>query len=62
MCYSRYRRLSYQTKKRWTLSEEKIIKDLMEVHGENWKKIAQFLPGTKFIILERTPRQIQQHY
>jgi hypothetical protein len=40
MCYSRYRRLGYDTKKRWTKEEEKVIMDLIEKQGMNWKIIA----------------------
>lgn len=50
MCYSRYRRLCYETKKRWTSKEESVILNSIENYGFNWKKIAEEVPGIFFII------------
>lgn len=37
MCYSRYRRLCYETKKRWTAKEEETILELLSKLGFEWK-------------------------
>jgi hypothetical protein len=50
MCYSRLRRLNYQIKKRWTISEEKIIEEGIQKYGLNWRKIAEKLKGIYYFI------------
>ena len=38
MCYSRYRRLTNQSKKSWTRAENEKLKNLVEEYGEiQWK-------------------------
>lgn len=40
MCYSRYRRLSYDSMKKWTSSEELFIMDYVNRFGMDSKKIS----------------------
>jgi hypothetical protein len=44
MCYSRYRRLTYQTRVGWSKSENQRLLELVAVHGEDWKLLAGCFP------------------
>jgi hypothetical protein len=42
--------------------EESLILDLIKEYHMDWKKIAQFLNEKIPLKINRTPRQIYQHY
>ena len=62
MCYSRYRRLTNQTKARWTVQEDELIKKCVAEGGEDWPLISRSLEELKSTKSKRTPKQIEQHY
>jgi hypothetical protein len=49
MCYSRYRRLTNQSKESWTKAEDQKLRVLVEEFGtDNWKAIASRFPSNSF--------------
>ena len=48
MCYSRYKRLKYNTNPIWRQKDEQKLLELFEEHGENWETIGKHLKR-KFI-------------
>jgi len=60
MCYSRYQRLSYHSKKRWEPEEEELIVSFVTQYGKNWNELARILKSKNK--LDRTVKQIQQYY
>lgn len=46
MCYSRYRRLTYETRAAWTKEEDQRLLALVEQHGDDaWRAIAPQFEG-----------------
>lgn len=54
MCYSRYRRLTYQTRVGWSKSDNQRLLELVQVHGEDWKLLAACFPR-KRVSTQRVP-------
>ena len=51
MCYSRYRRLTSQTKEPWKTSEDQKIRQFVEQNGlKQWSMLAKELKGTRILI------------
>jgi hypothetical protein len=62
MCYSRYRRLSYSAKMNWMQKEERLILSYVAEYGEKWNDLSKLLKSKKSYNLDRSAKQIQQHY
>lgn len=55
-CFYRFHSLNSSLNKRiWTIEEDKIIKDYIQIYGKNWEEISSLLKM-------RSPKQIKERY
>jgi len=63
MCYSRYRRLTHQSKNYWSKAENTKLIDLVnELGSDCWQEVAHLFPSKFITYSDRNHKQLKDHY